>query len=62
MPRFEEPWRLRCSSKTYRKKGLRSSYPTFTEESSILLVQVALYIFTNQSDKNMTAVKSNENR
>ena len=27
-----------------------------------LMFQVALYIFTNQSDSNMTAVKYNENR
>ena len=31
-------------------------------KKSIKNVQVALYIFTNQSDSNMTEVKYNENR
>ena len=36
MPRFKEPWRLRCSSRIYRKRGLRSFYFTLLAESNKL--------------------------
>ena len=73
--RSEVPWRLHFSSRTSKRRELRCAqffehHPEkfgqkiFGTQKNYrkLNVQVALYIFTNQSDSNMTEVKYNENR